>query len=1219
MTGTLREDQAPRHKRIIHSWIAPLIRTGRQRPLTLDDLHPTPPADDSPETTSHLFRAAFAGHLARALFATFKTKIIKIFLLLFVITVLGLLRPLLLRELIGRFSRRNGGQYEDLFSFVPDSLSLALFAIGSFVLLALIRTHFLRLSFKMTWAMPGLLRHEVYQKLLRLSPRQRARLTTGEYVNIATRDCDSTAMISFLLEPLLYPLTIVAYCAMLVYFLGPWALLAVIALAAIIPIGRHLEVRMRTLATAIREQARLRLGVLSEILSGIRVIKFHAWEDKFEQRVMAIREKEVGLMRQRARIAARHSALTSLLPILTGAVVVSIVAWLTGVPSTADVFASFSVIASLVTIFSEAPDLMQSVTELRVSMRRISDFLAQPDEAVQKFESESQTINLQNASFSRATVAEDTHRPIALKDISLTIPQGSSLAIVGSVGSGKSTLLSALLGELELTSGSAQLCAPLAYAPQIAWNRNASVKENITFELPFNKELFDEVIFAAALQDDIQQWAGGIESEVGERGINLSGGQKQRLALARTLYASLNQNIRTVVWDDPFSALDESVANHIFKQAFEHLLRDRTRIFCTHRIDFALRSDYVVVMENGQIAEQGRPEDVLKKSGPFARLVELHNATRGQQLHADHHPQMVRGSNDQPVSDAGRLITEEKITLPIFNKDALNIYMKALAPALGLLGVAAVFLLPRLADIGSNLWLGYWTSNSHAVALGQAMLVFGGLTFATVMTERARTLVLFDGGVRAGTTFFKNLTQGVFNAPMRFFDTSPQGRVLNRFTSDTTTIDSSMPSSVGQFLASLVGILASVLPVVWSQPTTGIFLIPAVFLYIWLFKAVRGAQLRLNALSQVVRSPWMSLTAETLPGLSVIRSQKAEDRFMSRYRELICRHISTGFYVVAVNLWFAFRLEILGVALVGGFVLAMTFSPVSSSTTLAAVGLTFSLQMVGILGGVARSLRMLENALISVDRVNEYSKLLPESTTEPIHVPEDWPSRGEIELRQLTAAYDESLKPVLTGLSLRIPASHKVGIVGRTGSGKSTLFLTLTRMIPLQSGMIFIDGIDIARVPLKRLRQSISMIPQDPVLFSGSLRENLDPFGLHSDTDITTALRRAHLENVCANAQAATLFNVEENGRNLSVGERQLVCLARALLSRSKILLIDEATANVDVATDAKIQQTLREEFTHCTRLVIAHRTNTLSDADSLVRLEKGTLAEISKAVSRDL
>lgn len=1208
--GIVQEENAPLRTRLFHSWIGPLIRAGRRRPLTLEDLDPSPPSEDSLAETSQKFRSAFTGRLLPALFQTFRSRLIKIFSLLLLMAALGMLRPLLLRELIGRYSQRSGAAFDRFFTFADTELSMAFFAIGSFALLAWLRSHFLRYSFKLTWSMPGLLRHEVYRKLLSLSPRQKSRLTTGEYVNIATRDCDSTSMIAFLLDPLLYPLMILVYCSMLVYLLGPWALLAILLLAGIIPIGRRLERKMSQLAGEIREQARLRLGLLSEILAGIRVIKFHAWEDSFEKRVLAIREKEINLMRKRARIAAGHSAMSSLLPILTGAIIVTLVSWISKVPSTADVFAAFSIITSLVAIFSETPDLLQNISELRVSLNRIREFLSLPIEETENTIEKSQTLEIMAASYSRSAAQSNSATSSALSDISLSIPAGHRVCIVGGVGAGKSTLLAAILGELHLESGKQRLPKPIAFAPQVPWNQNASVRDNVVFELDWNKNLFEQVIFATALQTDLQQWPGGSDSEVGERGINLSGGQKQRLALARTIYACLNQNLETIIWDDPFSALDESVAHHVFNHGFEILLAGKTRIFTTHRIDFALKSDHVVVMESGRIVEQGSPETLVTAKGAFAKLVQLHESTRGSHLqHEDHLPQTL-ADDDQPQSDASRFTSEEKITLPVFNKNALKIYMKALAPALGLVGVVFIFLLPRLTDIGSNLWLGHWTSHADSVALTQAMLVFAVLTFATVLSERARTVVLFDGGVRAGTTFFKNLMTGVFNAPMRFFDTSPQGRVLNRFTSDTTAIDSSMPSSVGQFIGSLVGIFASILPVAYSQPLTIPLLIPASFLYVWLFKSVRGAQLRLNALSQVVRSPWMSLTAETLPGLSVIRSLQAEDRFMRKYRVLINRHVSTGFYVVAVNLWFAFRLEILGVALVGGFVFATTLSPTTISTTLAAVGLTFSLQMVGILGGVARSLRFVENALISVDRVNEYTHMLPEQTTNPTKVPDDWPQNGEIEFCDLTASYAPDLKPVLNNLSLKISAASKVGIVGRTGSGKSTLFLALTRMIPIPEGMIFIDGIDISHVPLKRLRQSISMIPQDPVLFSGTLRDNLDPFALHSDESIAVAIRRAHLEHLCPTSAAARQFKVEENGRNLSVGERQLVCLARALLARSRILLIDEATANVDVATDAKIQQTLREEFTECTRLVIAHRTNTLSDVDLLARLDKGYLIE---------
>ncbi|NBW82235.1 ATP-binding cassette domain-containing protein, partial [bacterium] len=525
--GMVQEANAPLHKRIFHSWIAPLIRAGRQRPLTLDDLDPVPPIEDSLEETSRLFRQAFTGRILPALFQTFRVRLIKIFNLLFLMAILGMLRPLLLRELIGRYSQRSGTPFIRFFSFIDSELSMAFFAIGSFALLAWLRSHFLRYSFKLTWSMPGLLRHEVYRKLLALSPRQKARLTTGEYVNIATRDCDSTSMIAFLLETLLYPLMVLVYCAMLVYLLGPWALLAILLLAGIIPIGRRLERKMSALADEIREQARLRLGILSEILSGIRVIKFHAWEESFEKRVLAIREKEINLMRKRARIAAGHSAISSLLPILTGAIIVSLVSWISRVPSTADVFAAFSVITSLVAIFSETPDLLQNISELRVSLNRIRDFLALPVENQESTGEKSQTLEMISASYSRSASANYSAASAvsrALTDISLSVPAGRRVCIVGGVGAGKSTLLSAILGELQLNSGSHSLPKPIAFAPQIPWNQNASVRDNVVFELNWNKDLFDQVIFAAALEADLQQWPGGADSEVGERGINLSGG-----------------------------------------------------------------------------------------------------------------------------------------------------------------------------------------------------------------------------------------------------------------------------------------------------------------------------------------------------------------------------------------------------------------------------------------------------------------------------------------------------------------------------------------------------------------------------------------------------------------------------------------------------------------------------------------------------------------------
>jgi len=1212
MTGRIREDQAHWSKLIFHSWIGPLLRVGHLRPITLDDLHPQPPLEDCLETTSPLFRAAYRGKVLAALLAAFRPRFVRIFWFLSTLTALGLLRPLLLRELIQRFSPGEGVQAQSFLAWIETPLGMACFAVSCFVLLGFVRSHFLRHCFKLTWSMPGLLRHEVYQRLLHLKSAQRNQLTAGEYVNLATRDCDSTSMLPFLLEPLLYPVTIALYCIMLVSFLGPWALLAVVALAAVVPLGRRLERRMSDLASRVREHSRIRLGILSEILTGIRIIKFHAWEERFSKKVLVVRGKEVALMRERARVAARHSALTALLPILTGATVVTLVSWFTGVPSTADVFASFSVITALVGIFSEIPDHLQSATEIRVSLDRIGRFLGEGSNTSEEPllpNTNSTQLNLCNATFIRPVAANTQSQSPALQGINLSLDKGNCVAVVGSIGAGKSTLLSALLSELTLTAGDAQLPHPVCFAPQIPWNQNASVKDNIVFQLPFDSELFSRVVHGAALQDDLDRWPAGLETEVGERGINLSGGQKQRLALARTAYASLQQGVETIIWDDPFSALDESVASHVFQTLLQKELMGRTRIFCTHRIDFALRADWVVVMEAGRIVEQGEPAQLLQLQGSFARLHGLHIKTRGEELVAhSSSAELAPNSETSTRSVSGKLTTDEQITLPVFNKIALKIYSKALAPALGLLGVGFVFLLPRLTDIASNLWLGHWTSHPSQVAITTAVVVFALLTFVTVVAERTRSVVLFDGGVKAGTRLFENLLSGVMHAPMRFFDTSPQGRILNRFTSDTSAVDNSMPSSVGQFLTSLIGIFASLLPVIWSQPPTLILFLPALVLYVWLFKWVRKAQLRLNALSQVVRSPWMSLTAETLPGLSVVQSLQAQPRFLSHYTKLINRHIATGFYTIATNLWFAFRLEMLGVALVGGFVLLLALNPGQTSPMLTAVGLTFSLQMIGILGGVARSLRMLENNLVSVDRVLEYAQLAPEKEEQVAQTPALWPTRGEIRFNNLTAAYAEHLSPVLRNISRTIPAQKKVGIVGRTGSGKSSLFLAITRIIPVPLNMIFIDEVDIATVPLKELRRAIAIIPQDPVLFSGSLRENLDPFSLYPDADIGTALKRAHLLHLCPSATAAADFKIEENGRNLSVGERQLVCLARALLAKCRILLIDEATANVDVRTDALIQQTLREEFADCTQLVIAHRTNTLVDCDFLIRLDHGQI-----------
>lgn len=1194
---------------------------GRHRPLTPADVENQPPQEDALAHTVPLFERAFSGGrgILGTLYETFRFRLKLILALRLLVAGGEILRPLALKALIDAFAPGRAA--------APGAVGHGLWLVSGvaalLVTLSFLRLHQLKLSFKLTWSIPGLLRARVFNRLLRLGASDRAQFTTGEIVNVSTRDCDQAAVLPFCLELFIYPFTILALSALLVKFLGPWALAGVALLILVVPLNRRLERISSKLGDAIREQSRVRLGLLSEILTGIRVIKFYAWEKNFSNRVHAVREREVALMRKRASLSAWNGFLSYLLPLLVSTIVIALVALTGGELDVASVFASIAVMIALGQAFAEIPDLVQSYAEAKVSLTRVDAFLRLPEDP----ESVANTLAPGAVSVEGASFVFAGSQKTALQDITLDVQPGEFICVVGPIGAGKSALLGSLLGEHTLTAGSSSIGGKASYLPQVPWNLNASVRENILFHHPENPSLCDAVIDACGLRTDIAQFPAGDSTEVGERGVNLSGGQKQRLGLARTCYTSLVGGTPLVVLDDPFSALDEHVASHVFEAAIMGLLSARTRLVSTHRMDFALRAHRVVVIDKGRITEQGPPDALLASGGLFARLVGIHRETRGEAVFAAQKgmaptlevvTQNPEASTPkvpaEPEKEKGRLIQDETIAMGVrgFRFELLFHYARRLLPALGLAAVAFVFIVPRLADLGARSWLGTWTSRAQEYAVLPAVSLFVGLSLLSAGADRLRYFVTFTGGVKAGTWYFASLLVRVLRSPLSFFDSTPQGRILNRFSTDVSTTDNNMPSSFGNFTQSLVSLFTSFLPMIIASPWSVAILVPTALFYVRLVSISRRATVRLNALSTVQRSPWMSIVAETPPGLTVIRAMGARESFLTRYLACLGRHVATGFYSIGTSLWFALRLELVGVFAVSGFIVLLVTLGEATPQGLAAVGLSFAFQASAVLSGVARNLRMLENSMNSIERIEEYLQLPEEDWGEKKPRPDaSWPSSGQLELRGLELRYRPDLEPVLKGVSLTVQSGERIGVVGRTGAGKSTLFLAITRIVEPGPGMVFLSGIDVTTLPLENLRQAIAVIPQDPVLFSGNLRDNLDPFQAFDDSAITSALRRAHLTQLCSDGQQARLVSVEENGRNFSVGERQLVCLARALLSNTKVLLIDEATANVDVETDARIQQTIRDEFSTCTILTIAHRLGTLRECHRLVEIDEGRVARV--------
>ncbi|MFZ9521699.1 MAG: ABC transporter transmembrane domain-containing protein, partial [Silvanigrellaceae bacterium] len=584
-------------------------------------------------------------------------------------------------------------------------------------------------------------------------------------------------------------------------------------------------------------------------------------------------------------------------------------------------------------------------------------------------------------------------------------------------------------------------------------------------------------------------------------------------------------------------------------------------------------------------------------------------------------PQSKLSISQQPVShipnhspvriispNAGRLVVDEERQVGAVESALYSRYLAELAPGKAIAILAALFVLREIFNAGSDSWLAWWTSHkAWSVQFFLSGLAILGLAAAGMTFLRTRMTA--RGGVMAAQSLHERLLSGVLRAPMEFFERTPSGRILNRFGKDTEAIDQHIPNIVMEALGCIFTIGATVIVVGIATPIALIGLLPLALVYFKIQNDFRVTSREVKRLESISRSPVYAHFSESLAGASVIRAFERGEIFT---RESIRRFEGNqrAFYtMISLNRWLGTRLEFIGSMLVGCTAASALLLHGSMTTAFAGVALTYALLVTGALNWAVRMVSELESSMNAIERVTHYSQTTCEKW-EGVAPDVAWPPSGQVEFRQLTLRYRKELPAVLDRLTLSILPGEKIGIVGRTGAGKSTLIQTLFRIVEPPAGSVFIDGVDITLLPLDRLRSSIAIIPQDPILFSGTFRENVDPFAQYTDEKVLNALRRAHLEGVVADLPKGLSTIVQEGGGNLSVGQRQQICLARALLQDTRILLLDEATANVDNQTDALIQQTIQSEFKNCTIITIAHRLHTVMNSDRIVVMQSGRIVE---------
>lgn len=975
------------------------------------------------------------------------------------------------------------------------------------------------------------------------------------------------------------------------------------------------------------------------------MIKFYAWEASFLESLFGLRDEELGRIRKSQYMRSITSGITVIVPIFSSIFTFLAYHWM-GHKLTPDI------VFPVLTYFNQLrlplvlfPMVISMMVDSRVALKRLQSFL-QADEL--QFEPEfvkdlKEDVLVEDAEFewpstksgntlSRLPVSTDALiNNTSLADVRLrgvlgpvnfSIPKGSIVAIIGPVGSGKSSLLSALVGELNYIKGRVAFGGNVGYAPQQAWIQNKNVMENILFGRPFDADRYEMVVEACALQKDFAMLPDGDLTEIGEKGVNLSGGQKQRISLARIIYS----NSDILLLDDPLSAVDAHVGKHIFEHALCGVLRGKTRVLVTHQLHLLPQTDYILVMDNMRIVERGTFNELMTAGGAFSDLMKKYGGideTSSASLEPAEEtvvkPDNILASSSNKTAkipavakENGKLTTaEERMTGAV----AWKVYQDYIMWAGGtvfIVSAAVLLLLYNGSKVGNDLWLSFWTETpprfDYSTSVYVGVYVLWGI--AQALFGYLVAILFAISGIRASSMLHELASKKVLQSPVAFFDQNPLGRIINRFSKDMDTIDNQLPESLRSFVSMLgMGISSLVLIslVSWAFIPTMVIL---GFVYFWVQKFYRASSRELKRLDSMARSPLYAQFSETLTGLATIRAFREQDRFIRTNAELADRQNQPFFLQQSMQRWLGLRLEGISNVLVLSASLSCYYLRVSPSSAGLAIG--YALSIAGVLNWLVRQVSETESNIIAAERLGHYVELPAEEDPADMKVvPEPvWPHEGSIQFKNVSMRYRPELPPVLDTINMTIKPGERIGIVGRTGAGKSSVMIALFRMTPLSEGSIFIDGLDTAHISLTSLRQKLSIIPQDPVVFAGTVRSNLDPFSQYSDADLWTALKGAHLGEFVSGLDGGLDGGIQEGGENLSVGQRQLLCLARAILRRNRILVLDEATANIDLATDALIQEAIRRDFTGCTILTIAHRLNTVIDYDRILVLDHGRVAE---------
>ncbi|KAJ3104877.1 hypothetical protein HDU96_008773, partial [Phlyctochytrium bullatum] len=1185
-----REPAASLISRLSFSWTSPLIRRGRHAPHTLASVPDLATHNRAEKVVAdfHRFAGRFTTHPLRVL-RTFPAQILLFELRGFLYQVLvatfmnfcGLAMPYLLYR-ITKFieSGEAGGAWV--------SVGYAGLLGGTALVRAVCEQQLWHTGMHMGLRVRAIVIDAVYTKALRRVPVNTpsveskdadvtpAAASTGQIVTLLSTDAESIRE-------------------------AVWDLFYLVTL----PPQIILSASNRALDTLLSLTDR-RTTLLNEALHAICLVKLFGWESRFRSRLRAARNEETIALRSWFVVEAAAWVLWDAVPLAVSLATFAVYAVMgSGTLDAGSAFAAIALFNWLRLPLAMAPHALMMAFGLSVSLRRVDAFLRQPELEHKEAADGEEVLGFRDASFAWHVLSDETDGMAAettpllqdsptasattftLRNLFVVFPPGGLTVVAGPTGSGKTALLLSLLGETHLLSGTLHAPPPasIAYVSQTPWLLAATIRDNICFGRPYDPARYSRCIEACTLAADLAEFDAGDLTEIG----------KQRVALARACYA----DAPVVLMDDPLSAMDAPTARHLVTMAVCGLLEARTRVLVTHAVDLVARAaDWVVVMRDGAVAAHGRPKEVEGFfEGSQAAADAKPNPDETEIAPHPYHSLRENSSstdfaNGRTREDAQKLVTDEDSQTGAVKLAVHATYLHAAGAAIFLAFFWGCLGVERVVQAAESFWIKQWVEANTGTAAADGE------------SDQQRVDVWMFVGVYALIAV----------AWMVGSTTTFAGRILNRATKDIATIDRNVMTSYHHFFALLSNLIAITALVTYITPFFFVAFLPYVVAYYGFARDFLASSRELKRLDSVTRSPIYSIFSETLVGASTIRAYNAALRFRNETLRRINANHRAYFHLWCTNRWLGTRVATIGALIVFTAAAVTVLARDRIGAGLAAISLIWSLNFSDFLIWIVREHAELEMSLNAVERVGEYLEVEQEKEG-GMMPPKEWPSEGAISVKILELRYSPESDPVLKDVSFIIPGGSKVGIVGRTGAGKSSLTLALFRIVEPTGGTITIDGIDVSQIALHDLRSRLTIIPQDPVLFAGNLRTNMDPFSEHSDELIWSCIKRVHiLETMQGAAEGGGLTLdtvVAEGGSNFSQGQRQLLCLARALLKSSKVAVLDEATASVDKETDARIQETIRgPEFENVTVLAIAHRLSTVADYDLILVLDKGKVVQ---------